>query len=284
MIRFAEDSDIPWLKALWQNAFGDPPDAVDFFFANRHQNRNMLVYTDSGAAVGMLTMLPVEIDFGNEARRGRYIYAVATDPVYRGKGISTDLLETCHEFMRENGETASVLVPATESLFDFYKNRGFRTVFYTDNIVITPEELPPVPAEAVYMPCGPDDFVRLRSASFSGRGIFVRWDRDALAYVLKSSRAFGDDVHYFRTCEGEGYAVWERHGPKVCVRELALAGIGVKDAMAVLHTAVGADKYELRLPEGAADGAGSRPFGMIRFIGEEPAILGKPPYLSLVLD
>ena len=79
MIRFAENADHPRLKALWMEAFGDPRDAVETYFALRHKNENMLVNVQGGKVTGMLSMLPAALCTGGHALAARYIYAVATD-------------------------------------------------------------------------------------------------------------------------------------------------------------------------------------------------------------
>lgn len=284
MIRFAKDEDHPQLEALWQVCFGDSEAAIRFYFANRHQNQNMLVYEVEGGIAGMLTMLPVQLAFGQDIRSGRYIYAVATAPQFRGQGISSQLLLECHVLMGKTGEAAAILNPASDSLFTFYGKRGYKTVFYVNSTSLDPSDLPPCPPEAVCTPCHTADFFRLRNAVFSDCSLFVRWGTDQLEYVIRGAQAFGDGVYYFRTESGEGYAVCGWRERSIFIREIGLINLEIPVALSILHRNLGAEAYNLRLPAGTVEGAAQHPFGMIHYLGDKPVLEGKPPYLSLVLD
>lgn len=284
MIRLAKDEDHPQLKALWRKAFGDSAESLEYYFKNRHRNRYMLVDADGDQITGMLTMLPVRLAFGGEVRNGRYIYAVATASGYRGQGISSRLLQECHSRMKDNGETAAVLVPSSVSLFSFYEKRGYETVFFIDSITYNSSELPSLPQDAVCTPCTLPDLSRLRENAFSGSSLFVKWSDEALAYVSSAAWAWGDGIYHFRTKSGEGYAVCGWMGRKIIVRELALIQMEIPEAVSILHHTLGAEKYLLRLPAGSLQESVPQPFGMIHYLEDPPAQQGRPPYLSLVLD
>jgi len=284
MIRFAKDDDHKQLKRLWNQVFGDSDAAVDFYFSHRHQNQNMLVYEADSIIAGMMTMLPVQLAFSQKIRPGRYVYAVATAPAYRGQGISTELLLYCHDWMKKNGETASILVPASDSLFAFYKKRGYETLFYVDITTVHSAQLPPFPIGSVCTPCSAQDFYRLRDSAFSGSSLFVKWDKAALEYIIQSATAFGDGVFYVRTKTGDGYAVCGWRGQKVFIREIATANMDMHDVLSILHHTLCADEYMVRLPAGSLPDKEPRSFGMIHYLEDAPLLKGSPPYLSLVLD
>ena len=212
MIRFAEPRDHIKLKKLWHDIFGDPEDYLDFYFKRRHLDANMLVDESQGTIAGMLTMLPVELMFGRESRHGRYVYAVATDPGFRGQGISTSLLEHAHDIMIKEGTAASVLVPASGSLFGFYEKRGYQTAFFLEHVSLQASKLPPCAAGAVCLPCTGREFLRLRDAAFSGSRLYVRWDEQALEFIIDSEAVFGNPVLSFGNGTGEGCAVCRRDG------------------------------------------------------------------------
>ena len=284
MIRLAENKDHLQLKALWNQVFGDSSSAIDFYFANRHQNQNMLVYEENNVVAGMLTMLPVQLVSGKQMRPGRYIYAVATAPEYRQRGISTQLLLYCHSYMQEKGETAAILAPASESLFAFYEKRGYQTMFYVESSTFLSSGLPSCPSGAICTPCNAADYFRIRDTAFSDSSLFVRWGEDALDYIIKGARAFGDDVYYIRTQTGEGCAVCGWLGRQIFIRETALVNISITEALSILQRTLGAAKYSLRLPIGSLQGSTPQPFGMIHYLCDVPKSTGKPPYLSLILD
>jgi len=186
--------------------------------------------------------------------------------------------------MEKNGETAAILAPASKSLFAFYEKRGYSTVFYVETTTLRPSDLPSYTCESICEPCLVQDFFRLRNTAFSDSSLFVRWEKNALDYVIRGAQAFGDGVYYFWTESGEGYAVFGWRGRTIFIREIALVQIDIPTAVSILHHTLGADDYILRLPASSLEGAVPQPFGMIHYLGAIPALTGKPPYLSLVLD
>lgn len=283
MIRFAKDADLAGLKALWQEAFGDPPQVVDHYFAHRHQNEHMLVDETGGVIGGMMALLPVTLQTPGESFKGRYIYAVATRIDFRGQGISTRLLEYAHTFMREQGESAAVLLPASPGLYNFYGKRGYENIFYMDSATLLANEILTCPQDAAWADCDAADFERLRRLGFSKSSLFVDWDQKALSYVISSLQNAGG-VTRLVLGSAEACAVWERDGRHVMVKELALNQMDAREALSILHSYLQADAYQLRLPAGSFRGAITQPFGMIRWLRDIPPLSGEPPYLSLALD
>lgn len=284
MIRFASTSDHPQLKALWAEAFGDTQAAIGAYFSLRHADENMLVDERDGRIAGMLSMLPVLLEAGNgRLYPARYIYAVATSEAFRRQGVSTALLAAAHTLMKNRGIAASVLAPADGALFSFYEKRGYQTAFYVDRITVTAGALPPLPQEGRHGPCPVADYTRLRNLAFQGGSLFVRWDEAAVAYAEKTlAQPGGFTALSWHT--GHGCAAWETADDGILVKELALVCGDAFDAIAVLHRALDADRYTVRMAQGTVPGAAAQPFGMIRWFVSQPRLSGKPPYLSLAMD
>ncbi len=285
MIRFAQEADLPALLQLWQEAFGDGSgEEASYYFARRHQPQHMLVALEKGRAAGMLTMLPVELAAPGSSFPARYIFAVATLKAFRGQGISTRLLEAAHSHMRQTGAAASLLVPATPSLFDFYGRRGYKAAFYLDSLVLSPGDFPPPDPAALVKDCAAADYLRLRDRAFSGSSLYARWDAAALSYVIEGFRREGGGALRIRLSKGEACCLYERRDGGVRVTELALAGLNWQGAMAAIHQRLNAPRYTLRMPQGTLPGADQMPFGMIRWFTDPPALSGGAPYLSLAKD
>lgn len=285
MIIFAEDRYLPQIKEVWQSGFHDSAGAVDFYFTHRHRNENMLLYLAEGRVAAILSILPFHLRADNMRMPAGYIYGVATAPRFRGRGFSTALLCRAHDLMTSRGDAAAVLVPASDSLFDFYGKRGYHTEFRVDTLRIAADELPPPPEGAVCLSSDADELFRIRQKAFGTSRLFAEWDREALGYVVEASRSAGEQVYRFQMGSGEGCAVYERAGDRVEVKELALAGIEAKTALSILHKVLGETVYHLLLPAGTGGKtAVTRDFGMIRWLRETPETAGEPPYLSLVLD
>jgi predicted N-acetyltransferase YhbS len=283
MIRFALDSDLMKLKALWEEAFGDTPEDTQDYFARRHQNDCMLVDVQETQIAGMLSLLPVTLTSQGREFPARYIYGVATRQSFRGQGISTRLMEYTHAFMKERGEKAAILVPASLSLFDFYGKRGYKTVFFLDTAQVRGGEIPSSPIDGHVAPCDTAAYTRIRDKAFFSSSLYARWDERAVDYAVTSLSSLGGVLH-LQTPDGEGCALWERHEDGILVRDLALVNMNVQTALSLLHKSLNAPLYRLRLMPGSFPGAVSRPFGMVRWLVDEPELSGGQPYLSLALD
>lgn len=283
LIRFARPSDIPALKSLWQKAFDDTPEGTLFYFARRHLPPNMLVYEAEGQPVAMLTMLPVTLHFAGEARPGRYIFAVATDEGFRGKGLSTRLLEAAHQHMRDQGDAAAVLAPAEKSLFSFYEKRGYQTTFYADHALIQGEDLPPY--AGLCREATVQEHQALRDQAFAQSRLYVAWDEPALAYAMTSTRLYGGVTLYAQDGGMAGSALCEwLDDHRVRITDMALEGMLPLHLLAALHSRLQAKEYHLRVAEGLWPGADKQPLGMMYPLQPLPAAQGTPPYLALIKD
>lgn len=285
MIQFAEDRYHSQIKTLWQRAFGDTDELIEFYFSNRHKNENMLIFLKDGVVAAMLTMFPLTIKAGEQNFVGRYIYAVATDEKYQRQGISTRLLDYAHQWMKENKEKVSVLVPQSKELFEYYRKRGFKTVFKIDTLDIHSDEMSKDFQSLECVPCDLKKFVRIRNAVFENSGLYAKWGEEDLNYIMKFAKFLGEDIFYFHNSEGEGYAFYEREENTIIIKEIALINLELQTALSALHGKLKAEQYQVRLPEktGVAK-AITRDFGMINWIADEPIQSGVPPYLALVLD
>ena len=114
--------DIPALRALWREAFGDSDEFLDAFFERAYSEQRALCVTDGECLLAALYWFDCEC----LGRRVAYIYAVATAKKHRGKGISTLLINEVHRRLAEEGYAGAMLVPGEEGLFGFYRRFGYR--------------------------------------------------------------------------------------------------------------------------------------------------------------
>jgi GNAT superfamily N-acetyltransferase len=109
------------LRDLWKLVFGDEDDFLDLFFGAAFAPERCLCALEGDAPVGALYWLPCD--------SYAYIYAVATHPEHRGKGLASRLLEDTHAHLKELGYAGAVLKPAA-GLFPFYGRLGYETCGY----------------------------------------------------------------------------------------------------------------------------------------------------------
>lgn len=113
------------LKHLWKTVFGDPDAFIDSFFQIAYSPDRCKYITEGDRIVSALYWFDCEYASGKLA----YLYAVATDPNHRGKGLASRLIEETHAHLKALGYAGTVLKPAN-GLFPFYERLGYETCGY----------------------------------------------------------------------------------------------------------------------------------------------------------
>lgn len=122
-IRYPSDREIPGLRRLWKQAFGDTDDYLDLFFGTAFAPMRSLCAMDGDAVTAAMYWLDAEFD----GKPIAYLYAVATDEHYRGRGLCRRLTEQAHRILHDRGYAGAILVPAEPGLFIMYGKMGYQT-------------------------------------------------------------------------------------------------------------------------------------------------------------
>lgn len=121
-IDYPTESRLPQLRRLWQTAFGDSDAFLDGFYATGyHPRRCRCVLLDGQVAAGLYWF---DAQWGSESVA--YLYAVATVPEYRNRGLCRALLEDIHRLLAASGYAAALLVPEGDALRRMYTGFGYR--------------------------------------------------------------------------------------------------------------------------------------------------------------
>lgn len=281
-IVFADPSQVPELCAIWAAAFPeDPPEAAASFFERVFRPAECLTAVVDGSPVSMVFLLPSALRAAGRTYPLQYIYAAATLPAWRGRGIFGRLLEEALAVGARQGKTASFLRPGEPSLADYYRRFGYRPFFTADVRIPRKDPAGRLPAlrRAV-----PEEYVRCREAFLLDRGIpaWVHWETRLVDYVAGTLEAplglyVGRDGCALCDCREGALAVLEllcppdRRAAWVCALEAA-AGLSAGTVVSPVS------------PEGAGI-----PFGMWRPLnaaGEELARRAEEwrPYMGLAMD
>lgn len=126
-------TDIPSLKNLWLEAFGDSEEFFMLFLKNGYHYKRCRVAVENGKIVAALYFFDCYI----EDKKIAYIYGVATDKQERGKGYCRKLIVDTHEHLKENGYYGALLVPGSERLFSMYEKFGYKTATYVDKVTVS---------------------------------------------------------------------------------------------------------------------------------------------------
>lgn len=110
-------------KRLWQEAFGDDDAFTDAFLIRHYSRRRMLAAERDGELAAMLHLVPLRSELG----RTTYIYGVATDIRFRGRGLASALMRDAMRLVDERGDDAAILIPSPgdDRLRTFYGRFGF---------------------------------------------------------------------------------------------------------------------------------------------------------------
>lgn len=141
-------AQIPGLRALWKEAFGDSDEFLDLFFENAFSPQRCLC-----AADGEMMAAAYWFSCGKYA----YIYAVATAKAHRGKGLCHELMAQIHRLLASQGYAGAIVVPGEESLRQFYAGMGYENFGGIREFAC---DAGPVPA--VLTPLETAEFARLR--------------------------------------------------------------------------------------------------------------------------
>ena len=110
--------NIPGLRALWKEAFGDSDAFLDLFFATAFSPERCFCIGESAALYWF--------DCSLAGQKLAYIYAVATAKAMRGQGLCRSLMADTHAHLQERGYAAAILVPGSPALRKMYRTMGYQ--------------------------------------------------------------------------------------------------------------------------------------------------------------
>ncbi len=261
--RISPDEFKKQLSVLWQTVFGDEPDYISLFLeSSAFRTEDTVVALDDGRLAAMLFLLPVSL----AGMRGRYIYAVATHPCFRGRGYGGSMLDFAQCLVEGRGEDFTCLHPASGSLYGFYQKFGFETAFYLNEVRNVQGHRDFWGYKIMKIPEGKFRSLYLDS-SLKRRENFLCWKEEALSFIYREARAQNGGA---LSIDGMGFCLYTRpEGETVLVKELAFP-LGITQGLLEELAAFWPGKEVVfRLPadfeEKNAKKTVLQPFGMIKY-------------------
>lgn len=123
-------SDKQQVKHLWQTCFHDDEAFAGFYFDRVYRPENTVMYKEEGKVLSALQLLPYSMTYAGAEISVSYISGASTAPGARGRGLMKGLLVAAFERMRRRGDCLSVLIPAEDWLFGFYRKTGYAEALY----------------------------------------------------------------------------------------------------------------------------------------------------------
>lgn len=112
------------LYSLWQEAFGDTQEDIQFFIDNCC-HKSVLTLYDGNRLCSMLFL----VDAAVNGKEYKYIYAACTSEQFRGKGYMSALLNYVTKAYNN-----VLLIPADEALVTYYRKRNFDKIIKINDI------------------------------------------------------------------------------------------------------------------------------------------------------
>lgn len=125
---YPASSDIPKLRQLWFLAFGDTDEFLDIFFSVAFSPDRCRCIREGDEIPAALYWMDMDL----QGQKFAYIYAVATDPAYRGRGLCRQLMEDTAEILAARGYDGAILVPQEEGLRAMYRKMGYESAASID--------------------------------------------------------------------------------------------------------------------------------------------------------
>lgn len=121
IIKSPEQKDIPQLRQLWRQAFGDTDAFLDIFFSTAFSPERCRCVMEKGQLTAALYWFSCEACGLPIA----YIYAVATSRAFRGQGLCSKLMADTHSYLKNLGYAGAILVPGDPGLRKMYRAMGY---------------------------------------------------------------------------------------------------------------------------------------------------------------
>lgn len=288
--RLAEQNMREELILLWRTCFEDTAAGVSCFFDHWFLPENCAVCMQDGRIASALYMLPTVLTENGAEVKAHYIYAAATLPPFRGKGYMSGLLAYVNEQVSpQKGQKYSVLLPAQESLYAYYRKEGYVNFFQTRFVTLDRNVLKEYAKKGFSLKSDlkPDAMHTIRSKMLAKMEGAVLWDDSAIAYACEVNRIYGGKMIYSKG----GYALCREEQNVAEIMEMMVEEPDFYNLMSNLYNEIHANQYRFRLPVSSSCFAGqgeTAPFGMIRPTkNHKLPVMWKdlpPPYLGLTLD
>ena len=120
-IKSPDFSHVPALRALFAEAFDESDAFLDDFFKIGFSPERALAIFEVEEPVSALYTFDVEC----QGEKMAYLYAISTRRDMQGKGLARTLIKEAHTRLESLGYSSTILVPASPTLFNYYRRIGY---------------------------------------------------------------------------------------------------------------------------------------------------------------
>lgn len=268
--RVAEKYDALELKELYTECFSDTNEYIDYFYSSVFPHITTFIGEYDNKIISMLSLFDSQLVIDGKILKAKYVYGVCTKKEFRGQQISKRLLNFVKTQLFDCD--ALVIIPATISLFEFYKKQGFFTCFFLTNssFSVSPKNEIPI------SPCSNQEFLFLRNEFLNSLSLYSRLSNNQL---LLNEANFLEANFITATVDGKkGYCVCYKINQKVFIKEHSF-GESLKMLLPSLCAYFNLTKFEVReVPK-----KNITPYGMLYWL-KNPHKLNSIGYMNMFLD
>ena len=117
-------------RTLWDKCFSEEDKRfVDFYFEKRYNEQDNIHIEKDGKVVSAMQLISYPFSYYGKTIGCSYLSGCCTDPEYRSQGLMNDLIIKALTQAKNNGACFAALIPATESLFNYYEGTNFIPTF-----------------------------------------------------------------------------------------------------------------------------------------------------------
>ena len=210
MGNLSPEQAISGLRQLWKLAFGDTDAFLDGFFGTAFSfDRCRWIEADHRIVAALYWF-----DCRFQGEKLAYLYAVATHPDYRGRGLCRKLMANVHDLLAQQGYNSVMLVPADEGLREMYRKMGYETCSSISEISCTAADL-----AVEIRNVSPEEYAALRRKLLPESGVIQ--ERKNLTFLAAQTQLFaGEDFLLAAWLEEDTL-----HGPELLGNTAAAPGI-----------------------------------------------------------
>lgn len=143
IIKPPEQEQLPQLRALWKQAFGDADAFLDSFFSAAFAPDRCRCAMVQGQVAAALYWFSCQCGGQPVA----YLYAVATRQEFRGQGLCRKLMADTHAHLKALGYAGAILVPGDPGLRSMYRAMGYEDMTGVERFCCAAGE--PIPLERI---------------------------------------------------------------------------------------------------------------------------------------
>jgi hypothetical protein len=209
-VRKAAATDIPGIRVLWEEAFGDANDYINRFIAHFGVER-CFIHKINGKPAAMAFALPSEISMAKNTKNRisdieslplLYIYACATGMPYQNQGIMAKLLETIYQESCKENVAGIFLRPANKYLAAYYRKFGFEDYFFRNHYLYYKKTLisKGIEKSNLLNLISPETYHQKRIHKLVNN-CFVNWDENFFRFLQETGIKFceyGDTIFSYK--------------------------------------------------------------------------------------